>query len=358
MEHSAADVKFTKDDSRSLREMLDEYDRLDERFQKSGYDWEQVRDNYSGLAPEEQQFIKEYSRYMDFFDDMRDALDFTKTSTFVQQKFDEKVGLRTEIDSLMANVDDYAYIMVTLTGGFNDGIEDLLEWTRTKIRPLKYMTFEAYTEKIKMPLSCISVNLAIAKCMGNKDAMDTVTVSQVVKVVAYLLRQCMMLDISRDDIINDTVRAFRKADEEGRLTVFPGDEEYDWEEDDEEPDVITHTFEGHITPISKEDIAAVEEYERRERAMAQGRVISPENVTFTAAANNDRRDRQLEEKDRQIEELTAALKASQERQDRLMESMEKTQSMYAEMMDKQMKENGDNNNTEKKGFWGRLFGKK
>lgn len=353
-----SDDKFTKNDSRSLREMLDEFNKLDDRFQKSGYDWEQVKDNYGGLAPEEQEFIKEYSRYMAFFDDMRDALDFTKASTAVQDKFDEKTGRYTEIGSLMANVDDYAYIMVTLTGGFNDDIEDLLEWSRTKIRPVKDMSYEAYTERIKKPLSCISVNLAINKSMGNDDAMDAVTVSRVVKTVSYLMRQCKMLDISRDDLVNDTIRAFTKADKDGKLTFFPSDDEYDCD-DDNDDGVITHTFEGHLTPISSEDIAAVEEYERRERAMAQGRVISFEDVTFTArGGNDDIRDRQLEEKDRQIEELTAALKESRERQDRLMETMEKNQAMYAEMMEKQLKGSAEDNDVPKKGFWGRLFGKK
>ncbi|MGN0586957.1 MAG: hypothetical protein ACI4JF_06690, partial [Oscillospiraceae bacterium] len=131
-----------------------------------------------------------------------------------------------------------------------------------------------------------------------------------------------------------------------------------YDSDDDDDGVITHTFAGHITPISSEDIAAVEEYERQERAMAQGRVISLKDVTFTVGGNDDRRDRQLEEKDRQIEELTAALRESRERQDRLMETMEKTQSMYAEMMEKQMKDSAENSAPPKKGLLSRLFGKK
>lgn len=350
-----SDDRFTKNDRRSMRELLDDFNKLDDRFQNSGYDWEQVRDNYGGLAPDEQEFIKEYSRYMDFFDDMRDALDFTKTSTAVQNKFDEKGERCSVCGSLMANVDDYAYIMVTLTGGLNDEIDDLLEWSRTKICPMEDMTYEAYTDRIKEPLSLISVNLAINKCTGNKDVMDAVTVSEIVKVVDYLLRQCELLGISRDNLVNDTIRAFKKADAQGKLAVFPSDDEYDLpEEEDDDDGVITHTFAGHITPITSEDIAAVEEYERRERA-----AVYSDNITFSVSGgNDDRRERELAEKDRQLAEMSAALKEAREREDRLLAAMEKNQSMYEEMMKKQNNGNDENNNTSKKGFWGRLFGKK
>lgn len=336
---------FTQNDSRSMMTMLNDFDRLDDRFREKGYDWEQVRDNYGGLASDEQEFIKEYSRYMAFFDDMRDALDFVKTSTAVQCTFDENGIMHSACGSLMANVDDYAYIMVTLTGGLNDEIDDLLEWSRTYVRPIEGMTYEAYTDRIKEPLSQISVNLAINKCTGDKDMMDAVTVAEVVKVVDYLLRQCRMLDISRDNLVNDTIRTFDKAAAQGRLVFFPSDDDYDVPED-EDDDVITHTFEGHITPVTSEDIAAVEEYERRERA-----AVRSDKVTFSVSGgNDDRRERELAEKERQLAEMSAALKASREREDRLMAALEKNEEM--------MKKQDTENYTPKKGLFGRIFGKK
>lgn len=339
---------FTKNDSRSMRAMLDDFDRLDDRFREKGYDWEQVKDNYGGLAPDEQKFIKEYSRYMAFFDHMRDALDFVKTSTAVQKKYDENGELCYVCGSLMANVDEYAYNTVTLTGGLNDEIDDLLEWSRTYVRPIEGMTYEAYTDRIKEPLSQISVNLAINKCMCGDDVMDSITVSEIVKVIDYIMRQCGLLGISRDNLINDTLRAFKKADEQGRLVFFPSDDDYDVPEDDDDG-VITHTFEGHITPITSEDIAAVQEYECRERA-----AVRSEEVTFSVGGSDDRRERELAEKKRQLAEMSAALKASREREDRLMAAMEKNQSMYEEMMKKQDTEK----NAPKKGLFGRIFGKK
>lgn len=314
---------FTKNDSRSMRAMLDDFNRLDDRFREKGYDWEQVKDNYGGFATDEQEFIKEYSRYMAFFDDMRDALDFVKTSTAVQKKYDETGEPCYVCGSLMANVDEYAYNLVTLTGGLNDEIDDLLEWTRTYVRPIEGMTYEAYTDRIKAPLSQISVNLAINKCTGDKDMMDAVTVSEIVKAVDCIMRQCGLLGISRDDLVNDTLRAFDKAAKEGRLVFFPSDDDYDVPEGDDDG-FTTHTFEGHITPVTSEDIAAAEGYERRERELA--------------------------EKERRLAEMSAELKASREREDRLMAALEKNEEM--------MKKQDTEKNAPKKGLLGRIFGKK
>lgn len=333
---------FTKNDRRSMRAMLNDFNRLDDRFRGKGYDWEQVKDNYGGLAPDEQEFIKEYSRYMAFFDDMRDALEFTRASTAVQCTFDENGITRTVCGSLMANVDEYAYNTVTLTGGFNEEIEELLEWSQTDVHPIEVMPFEAYMDRIRTPLSLISVNLAINKCTGDKDMMDAVTVSEIVKVADCLLRQCRMLDISRNDIIDDTIRAFDKAAKEGRLVFFPRDDDYDVTEDDDDG-FITHTFEGHITPVTREDIAAAEGYERRERA-----AVRSEEVTFSVGGgNDDRRGRELAEKERQLAEMSAAMKASREREDRLLAALGKNE-------EKQDTEK----NAPKKGLLGRIFGKK
>lgn len=343
--------------------MLDERDQLRVAISKRNFedlispDGKHYR--YEGMSDEDLEICHEYAKSQYFFTTVRRVLDFTKTSTGVFAEFSSNGDIKCA--SLFNSVQEYAKAVVTLTGGFNKRMSEEIEETRTAPFRSSFMQKDEYDSSVNAPLDCGVAKKAIMEEIGNSDIMNERTVSDVVDMIYHIMEIEYEYNIApeTENVIEDTTTVVVNENNNGRLNVFGYDDElsddcidvrYDFKD---LMNIIECTFKGSLKTVTAEDIEMWCEDECRD---------TQSDSSYTHYNNNENQEksdfqRQLQEKNCRIEEMTAALNDAQEREKTLLETLEKNQLMLEKMMEMQQKADNEKSST-KKGFLSRLFRKK
>lgn len=198
---------FTIEDNRNMERMLADYYRL-----KSEISHRDIVAS-SNIA-------SEYQNVTNFLSKMRDALDFVKSSTAVA--FDG-ADITPKVFSLMKDAYEYADSIVTLTGGFNKQLINLLEETRTEPLKLEIMPVDFYESASRAPLKNNIIKDAILQCCDGfelNDAMQNIKVSDVVRVVENAEKYMELYDIDKSNIAESTLRVFVSERDYGTAHVI------------------------------------------------------------------------------------------------------------------------------------------
>lgn len=258
--------KFTNQDSRSIAEMLDEYEQL--CTQVSSID----RSNPVSLSEEEKAICRDYDNSKHFMSDMRAALDFTRSSTQVVLA---ENGQR-ECRSLMENEQKYAEALVLLTGGFDERLQDDMCAIRLPYQSeqMTQAEYEAFTEA---PLDLTAVKKAIDTEIGNQNIMQTRSISEVASLIDDINAIRNENDISYRNVMDDTLRVLYIKLEADECFAF-GREIND--EEKLKPVEIVESNDGYVMNTNQEiTVANLDDYNAK--VENGNEVIHPETAAFT-----------------------------------------------------------------------------
>lgn len=210
---------FTVTDTRTIEEMLDDYQQQKEKYQELL----SVHDNapdYQALDNIEKNVYDNYFKSHHFLEETCYALDFAQNSTLVLTSTDRDSNLVTRCSSLMNDPIEYAQTVVTLTGGFNENMMSILDDIRPEILKTNLMTDAEHSASIDAALSVPVVSMAIKDEIGAGDVLKTKSVSDMVTVIRNTLEYRTEYDISDINITNDTLKSYFEAEKSNLLHDF------------------------------------------------------------------------------------------------------------------------------------------
>lgn len=225
---------FSYEDYRSIQEMLDEHERLRQEIDERSLEEIVLSKDYSELSDSDLKIVKDYSESKFFLSATRKALDFTKSSTMEVLDDNPNSNMDIKCATLFNNEQEYAEAMVTLTGGFNERMMKALEDTRTEPFHSTFMPKNEYDATVQAPLENRVVKKAIEEEMGGGNIMQERTVSDLVDVIMYTRDIEDEYYINNENVIDDTLSAFFRENEEGKLNVIDIDRYEDHIREEEE----------------------------------------------------------------------------------------------------------------------------
>ena len=206
--------KIASEESKNVQILLRDYENQKREIEKM---------DFRNLTEKENEVLAKYSDTKDFFVEIRNALDFTKSSTLVSLNDDVEKGTSSVCHTLMKDKEEYVETMVTLSGGFNKDLLKAVEGTRTgKIEP-EMMGIAEYNATVKSALNNKNLsdyaNAFIAEKKGD-DGEINISVSDLMQSIDKTKEYREQYKIQDENVIGETLRVFIKERDEGRANVI------------------------------------------------------------------------------------------------------------------------------------------
>jgi len=206
--------KIASENNKNVETLLREYENQKREIDKM---------DFRNLTEKENEVLAKYSDTKDFFVEIRNALDFTKSSTLVSLNNDVEKGTSSVCHTLMKDKEEYVETMVILSGGFNKDLLKAVEGTRTgKIEP-EMMGIAEYNATVKSALNNENLsnyaNAFIAEKKGD-DGEINISVSDLMQSIDKTKEYREKYKIQDENIIGETLRVFIKERDEGRANVI------------------------------------------------------------------------------------------------------------------------------------------
>lgn len=202
-------------DRRSIKKMLTDYEALRQRAEAICATLITPAD-FRRLSDENTILLTRYLEYKDFFKEVRDALDFVKSSTMARLTDD----MTFRIGSLLASTEAYAHAMVLLSGGFDKRLEQALEATRKTAFSSEWMSYEEYESTVRTPLECDAIKQVIQKELQGGDVAEQKTIADMHVVIREIKELRKRYHIKEENIIDSTLSVFFAEDDAGRTQTL------------------------------------------------------------------------------------------------------------------------------------------
>lgn len=248
--------KFASD-SRSINQMLDDYEAQKEAVLARDLDEISTDDDYDRLSPEDRQLLSDYADSRELLGETLKALDFAKTSTMQFLYTDYyKYGYREgwdelRISSLMFEPEDYAKAITTLTGGSDKRMQDVLESLRTEPYHSDIMPLNEYRATVSAAPANAVIRKAIAAEIGDGNIMDDRTVADLSNVIASTKELRDKFHIHDDNLIDDTLSAVFSENELDRLYVLDVERYERSAQKERNPVEIVESNDGYVMNTSE-----------------------------------------------------------------------------------------------------------
>lgn len=248
--------KFTHD-NRSIEQLLDDYERQKQEIQSRSLDEISTEEDLSLLPAEDQKLLSDYDADKELLRETLKALDFTKSSTVQLLYMDSRDGVYKEgcdelrVSSLMDSKSDYAKAVVTLTGGFDKRMMDVLEAQRTEPYHSETMSLNEYRATVNAPLADADIKSAIAEEIGGGNVMKDKTVADLADEIKLAKELREQHNIRDENIIDDTASAVLSAEENGTLHVLSVRYYDNTAEQEKEPVEIVESNDGYVMNTSE-----------------------------------------------------------------------------------------------------------
>lgn len=244
-------------DTRSIEQMLNDYEAQKQAVEARCLDEISTDDDYDRLPLEDQQLLSDYADSVELLNETRKALDFAKTSTmqFLYMdfyKYAPREGWdELRISSLMESETDYAKAVVTLTGGFDKRMQGTLESLRTEPFHSEAMTFNEYRATISAAPANDIIRNAITQEIGNCNIMKDKTVADLVGVIASTKELREEKRIRDENLIDDTLSVISAEREADTLFVLDVDRYERIAQKEKSPIEIVESNDGYVMNTSE-----------------------------------------------------------------------------------------------------------